>query len=259
MVAVGALATAVAIGVGTFIWWALIRPTDSSELTSGSNSTTDLDKPGSPTAAALDQAPTSPAVTQAPTTTVAPTSTAVVAAPVTTVAQPTTTVTTVPPTTIAATPAPNPVPAITSVSASVVRSDSADACGNPTSYQPANSVDGVNATAWMAPGDGVGATLTLNLSGPSIVTRVGLIPGYDKYDPCTGSDRFYDLRRITAVRWTFDDGTAVDHFVNPAPGMQVFELATPATTGTVTLTILSSVEPGDARLDYTPVSEVVIE
>jgi hypothetical protein len=149
-------------------------------------------------------------------------------------------------------------PIVQSVSASVVRSNGTDSCGNPTQYQPANVHDGQNSTAWMAPGDGVGATLTFDLGQPSTVTAVGLIPGYDKFDPCTGSDRFFDLRRVTRVLWGFDDGTSAEQVLVPEPTMQYLDLRRYVTTSRVTMTILETSEPGDSRLDYTPISEAEV-
>lgn len=156
------------------------------------------------------------------------------------------------------TEAPAVAPRIVDVSASEVRSDSRDSCGAPTSYQPSNAVDSVRETAWMAPGDGVGAVLTIELAEPSVVSEVGLVPGYDKSDPCTGTDRFNELRRVTAVRWTFDDSTSIDQELSPTPDLQTISLELPVVTSRVSMTILGTTEPGDTRLDHAPVSEVTI-
>lgn len=117
MVAIGAFATAIAIGVGTFVWWALIRPTDSSELTTGSDSTTEVDERGPATtddgtstiaSLVVGPTPTSPTDTEPSTTTAAPTTTTTVAP--TTTLLPTTTIA---PTTLAPEPTaapPTPLP-----------------------------------------------------------------------------------------------------------------------------------------------------
>ena len=149
-------------------------------------------------------------------------------------------------------------PTIVQVSASTVRSDSTDACGNPTSYQPGFAVDGLNDTAWMAPGSGLGASLTIDLATPAVVQEVGLIPGYDKFDPCTGTDRFFDLRRVTSVRWTFDDGTTIDQALSPTPEFQTIPVGRYLVASQITMSITGSTEPGIERLDHTPVSEIAV-
>ncbi len=90
------------------------------------------------------------------------------------------------------------------------------------------------------------------------MSEVGLVPGYDKLDPCTGTDRFDELRRVTAVRWTFDDGTSIDQELDPTRNQQSTSVGLPVVTSRVTMTILSTTAPGVDRLDHTPVSEVVI-
>jgi len=157
---------------------------------------------------------------------------------------------------VATTDQPVATPRIVDVSASDVRADSTDSCGAPTSYQPANAVDSVRDTAWMTSGDGVGTVLTITLAAPSIVSEVGLVPGYDKLDPCTGTDRFDELRRVTAVRWTFDDGTSIDQALSPTPTLQTTSVGVVASR--ITMTIVSTTDPGVDRLDHTPVSEVAV-
>lgn len=161
-------------------------------------------------------------------------------------------------TTVSSTRPPAEVPSIVSVSASDVRAGSTDSCGAPTSYEPDLAVDGVRETAWMTPGNGVGTSLTIVLAEPSIVSEVGLVPGYDKVDPCTGTDRFEELRRVTAVRWTFDDGTSIVQDLDPTRVEQTTSLELPVVSSRITMTIVSTTEPGVDRLDHTPVSEVVV-
>ena len=156
------------------------------------------------------------------------------------------------------TAAPPPViPTIAQVSATVIRPDSQDACGNTIDYRPINAVDGDRSTAWMTPGDGSGVAFTIVFDQPSVVTEVGLVPGYDKFDPCTSTDRFFEFRRVTSVRWTFDDATTIDQLVNPTPDLQTIAVGRPLVTSSVTMTILTTAAPGNPRLDHTPVSEIV--
>lgn len=153
---------------------------------------------------------------------------------------------------------PASVPRVAQVFASDARADSTDSCGAPTNYQPVNAVDSIRETAWMVSGDGVGAVFTIVFEEPSIVSEVGLVPGYDKFDPCSGTDRFDALRRVTAVRWTFDDGTSIDQEVSPTRDWQSTSVDPPAVASRVAMTILSTTEPGAGRLDHTPVSEIVV-
>ena len=88
--------------------------------------------------------------------------------------------------------------------------------------------------------------------------EIGLLPGYDKFDPCSGRDRFDDLRRITAVRWTFDDGSYVEQIVDPTPAVVTVRLNRAVVTSSITMTVLSTTEPGVPELDHTAVSEVVV-
>lgn len=201
-----------------------LPPTTVVETTVAATTTTE---PATTVTAAPDETTTTPA----PTTTVAPTS---------------------PPTT----PPPAP-PAVVSVEATSVRPDSKDSCGNPTTYPATNVLDGRRDSAWMGAGDASGESLIFHLAAPSIVARVGLVPGYDKFDPCTDTDRFFDLRRIIAVRWTFDDGTVLDQTLDPAsPSMQYIPVPAGVTTQDITMQIVSTTEPG--TLDHTPISEVSI-
>jgi hypothetical protein len=150
------------------------------------------------------------------------------------------------------------IPTVTAAVASDVRANSQDACGNPTFYEPALAVDGTDDTAWMVDGDGTGESIRLSLAGLSVVTRLGVVPGYNKFDPCTGSERFNELRRITAVRWTFDDGSTIDQTLQPVPEMQEIRLPRAAVTASVTMTVLATTGPGTASLDNTAVSEISI-
>jgi len=109
----------------------------------------------------------------------------------------------------------------------------------------------------MASGDATGDTLTITLTGATRVTKVGLVPGYAKVDPCTGDNRFVELRRISKVRWSFDGGAFVDQNldVNNA-SMQYITVPGKVVTGTILLRIEATVAPGNPALDHTPISEI---
>ncbi len=168
----------------------------------------------------------------------------------------TTTTTTVPPTTVFVPDPATAVPvALVSPVASATAADGVDLSGNPVSYSAANLADGVNSTAWRVDGDGVGQTITLQLAQPVYVTEVGLIPGYDKVDPVDGTDRFYENRRVRAVRWTFDGGVSVDQAFADTRDLQVTQVS-PTLTRTVRVTILETTSPGGR--DFTPISELAV-
>ena len=137
-----------------------------------------------------------------------------------------------------------------------MRAAGADACGNATTYEPAKAVDGQTSTAWMVVGDGIGQSITIHLASPAAVRRVGLVAGYDKFDPCTGRDRFSEVRRLTAVRWTFDDGRQVDQLLNGSRRLQEIDLGADVLTSTVRITILSTTPHGGR--DMAAISELAI-
>jgi len=159
--------------------------------------------------------------------------------------------TTAPPGVTTAPPAPAPVKA-TTVAASAQTGPAQNGCAQNTSYDPANVQDGNPATAWRTLGDGTGQTLQLTLAGPTHLTQVGLIPGYDKIDDCTSADRFAQMRKVSGVRWTFANGATVDQTFTVDRTMQTVPVD--VVTSAVTVEILGTTPPGD--LDYTPISEV---
>lgn len=150
-----------------------------------------------------------------------------------------------------------PTPQVAQVIASEVRDDSKDACGTPITYSPQAVLDQVVNTAWMVKGDGVGKTLTFFFEERSHVTTLGLIPGYAKLDPCSGADRFDDLRKIRRVRWSFDDGTSVEQIFD-LPVASLMSIPVDVVTSQVELTILETDAPGNDLLNHTPISEVLI-
>lgn len=168
--------------------------------------------------------------------------------------------TTVPPTTVAqvvATTVPasvaDPQPVLaTALEASQTSGTSKNNCGDMTSYEVEKVQDGNKATAWRVKGDGTGQTVTLTLAGPTRLTEVGLLPGYAKLDECSGTDRFAQLRRVTAVTWSFDGGTTVDQLFQEQPELQTIPVD--VTTRRVTIEIKGVTK--NPTIDATPISEV---
>jgi hypothetical protein len=172
-----------------------------------------------------------------------------------------TTTTTLPPitappettTTVAAADA--PILTGVSVTASTTGKPAQNSCQEQTLYDATNVLDGRADTAWRVPGDGIGEELRFALPGPTRLLSVGLIPGYDKVDACSGDDRFPQHRRVTQVLWVFDDGSQVNQVFQDDRSMQVIPVD--VVTTSVTMRILGSTPPG--VLDYTPISEVQLK
>jgi hypothetical protein len=159
-------------------------------------------------------------------------------------------------TTTATTAPPNPVAlTIGSVSAPSTAPSGNDACQTPTSYDASNLTDRSEGTAWRMPGDATGQTLTLDLGGEHRILRVGLVPGYDKVDPCDGTDRWAQNRRPTTVTWLFDDGTQARQTLHDTRDMQT--LAVDATTTTIGLRIDGTTAAPER--DFTAISEVSVQ
>ena len=151
---------------------------------------------------------------------------------------------------------PNPVAlTVRSVSAPSTAPSGVDACQTPTGYGAEHLTDGAGDTAWRMPGDATGQTLTLDLGAEHRVLRVGLAPGYNKVDPCGGTDRWAQNRRPTRVTWLFDDGTEVPQTLSDKREMQT--LAVDATTTTIGLRIEGTTAAPER--DFTAISEVSVQ
>jgi hypothetical protein len=173
--------------------------------------------------------------------------------PTTTAAPPVTTAAPPAPSAPAATAAPAPPgPVAATVMASSATGPAQNGCGQTTSYDAPNVLDGDKATAWRTAGDGTGQTLQFALAANTHLVQVGLIPGYDKIDDCSAADRFAQMRKITGVKWTFADGTSVAQSFTPDRTMQM--LPVDVVTTSVVLEITGTTGPDG--LDYTPISEV---
>jgi hypothetical protein len=140
------------------------------------------------------------------------------------------------------------------VTASLTAPASKDAAGNVVTFLPRNVVDGNVETAWRAPGDGRGVTLTLLFDNPIDVVRIGLIPGYAKFDPQNGTNRFEEERIIKRVRYLFPGLPSVTETFQPVPIPQYVSIR--ATTSRITIEILETTEPGGR--DFTAISEIYV-
>jgi hypothetical protein len=149
-----------------------------------------------------------------------------------------------------------PIPtdlAVTSVEVPATAPRSTDGCGQDVAFDAARIADDQTDTAWRMEGDGTGQTITLSLGGAHRIVSVGLIPGYARTDPCDGTNRFAQNRRITRVSWQFDDGSApVVQELRDAAEMQRVPVSAQATTVTVRIEGVTA-EP---ERDFTAISEI---
>lgn len=141
--------------------------------------------------------------------------------------------------------------------ASCTAPESVDAANQPVSYAAENAIDEDETTAWRCNGRARGETITFALPTGTAVAEVGLIPGYAKTDPISGTDRYAENNRITKVRWTLADGVVLDQVLDPDPSdRSVQSIRVPVTTtGEVTLEI-RAVERGSRNT--TAISSVVL-
>lgn len=150
------------------------------------------------------------------------------------------------------------------VSTSCARSSPApDAGGTVSTYEPEKAIDGLANTAWRCDGRGVGQWLRIDFGRKVTLTSIGIIPGFAKTDPINSADRYAQNRRISAVQYTFDDGSAFRKDFNTSASrraVQTMDLPS-ISTSQVTITILDSV-PGEVidgvTFDQVAISEVVV-
>lgn len=143
---------------------------------------------------------------------------------------------------------------IAAVSATSSAEDSLDDSGAVTTFVAQNMLDANPLTAWRTAGDATGQQITVTFPVPIMVTSVGLLPGYAKVDPVSGEDRFFQNRRIVAVRWTAADGSYLDQTFAESPEMQ--RLSGSVITPTLTVQILRTSAPGDR--DFTAISDLEV-
>ncbi|HEU0090282.1 MAG TPA: hypothetical protein VFQ77_21940 [Pseudonocardiaceae bacterium] len=105
----------------------------------------------------------------------------------------------------------------------------------------------------------MGQWLEIRFPDRVTLTSIGIVPGYAKTDPNDGTDRYAQNRRISAVRYTFDDGSTVTQsFDTSASYRSLQTVALPqVATSQVTITILGSVS-GEATSGQQPFNKVAI-
>jgi hypothetical protein len=144
------------------------------------------------------------------------------------------------------------------ISASGVAPPSVSRCGDQTTFDASNAIDGMPETTWRVAGDGRGAFLLLTFDAPVRVTDLQLIPGYAKTDPCDQTNRFLQNRRVQRVELSFSNGSTAGGDLRDTPELQSISFP-PVVAAWVRVTIVATTAPGstDGR-DFTPISEIVV-
>ncbi|MEZ5092334.1 hypothetical protein [Nocardioides sp.] len=138
-----------------------------------------------------------------------------------------------------------------------------DVRGRPVRYTAAQMFDGDRSTAWRMVGDGTDALITIRLARPTEVSKIGLVNGYAKQDVDGRGHtvRWYPRnRRITAVTWSFDDGSVVEQDLRQRPDMQMTKVGSEVTrTIRLRLVGVTPPMPGPRGRNYTAISEIRIK
>lgn len=142
------------------------------------------------------------------------------------------------------------------VSASAHAPPGFDSQGNRTTFEPQNAVDSQDATAWRVPGSGIGDFILLEFAAPTLVSSIGLIPGYAKTDPYDGTDRFSQNRRVRQVVIEFSDGAIARATFDDKREMQYKTLSVPIETTFIRITIAETTDHGGR--DFAAISEIVV-
>jgi hypothetical protein len=143
------------------------------------------------------------------------------------------------------------------VTASSTDQPGVDTCGTPVPFDASRVSDGDPVTAWRTPGNGRGERIQLAFAEPVRITRVGLIPGYAKVDPCNGMDRFHQNRIVERVRYVFSGGSSVEQELEPIRELQFVEVD--VVTDVVTVRILETRPPGGGEdFNNTVISEIEV-
>jgi hypothetical protein len=135
-----------------------------------------------------------------------------------------------------------------------------DVNGDQVSYDASNMLDGVPETAWRAPGDATGMSLTFTLRDPTELHQVGMINGYAKTSTDSKGrsfDWYLGNRRIDAAIWVFDDGTKVRQHFKEDRALQMIDVDDVVTSKVVLKLVgVSGPGEGNAARNFTAISEV---
>jgi hypothetical protein len=100
--------------------------------------------------------------------------------------------------------------------------------GSGVSYQPGMALDGRRSTGWAVENDrhGVGEWLEIRWPEERTVTRVGIVVGYDKYNPSRRDhpDMWTRNNRLKAATLVFSDGSRLRARFSDIRAMQYVEV-----------------------------------
>lgn len=230
-----------------------------------------------PTATLEPPMPTfSPTNTPTPTPTPEPTATATAIPTPTDTPTATPTNTPVPTATATATPTPTFTPTKTPTSTPTPRPanltqytvvsdtnhtiDSKDKCtpAHVTTFVPENVVDGKLDTAWRVDGTGEDEFLSFNFGHDVVLSRVRIVPGYAKVDPCSDDLYWCHINYIPKrIKLEFSNGAPILLDLKEKCEWQSFTFASTSTKW-VQLSILDTYAPSDPQeqRESTPISEI---
>jgi|GEM_PF-848714 len=149
------------------------------------------------------------------------------------------------------------------VSASSSAASFQDACGNSTHYDPGQALDGDVATTWRSAENQVdGQWLEIDLGRMVSVERIGISPGFNKVDPCDGTARCRQNRRLHEILLVFSDGTRLAQSF-PDTGCDMMYISTRGITASwLRIEVLSTYPPetvnGKPPRNFVAISEVEV-
>ncbi|MBE0476554.1 MAG: discoidin domain-containing protein [Coriobacteriia bacterium] len=123
-------------------------------------------------------------------------------------------------------------------------------------YVPANLVDGRRDTCWAegAPGYGVGESVTFDFGGEVTVTRLEVLPGYDKRNE---ADRWTSNGRLKTAVLRFDDGATQDASFEDARRSQTVSVPSRKTRRlTIVIKDVYPASPGPHAAQDTSIGEI---
>jgi hypothetical protein len=141
-------------------------------------------------------------------------------------------------------PAPSVISPVGATASNVRESVDRLRCGGRSDFFAGYLIDGDPQTGWgAANGDGTGQSVTVDLGATYNLQEVGITPGYLKVAPrsdqgCSAVSAFRFNRRVSAVRYAFDDGTAVEQTLGTSEAFEMVQVS--ARTQFVTITILGT-------------------
>ena len=154
-------------------------------------------------------------------------------------------------------PSPTPSPSVTNVldltpydgpAIPVPASSAAGACSQGGEDRASALLDAQADTIWRCPGAGVGEVVTFTFQPGTELVGVRIVNGD------TSGQSYLAGRRIMSLRWTFSDGSwAVQPLDVSHPEDQEVRFP-PVVTDDVTMTVLSTTDPGSSEADDNAVS-----